>query len=138
MVYAVHKLEILFGYEDYKVQISHFDLFYNDTSRFQNNFMVAAGIPTGFDGQAHTGVPKDIGALKFYRKNWTPGSSTDFDEIPTRPCTRADFDWGEETDNSEALFFPTEKSIFDLENHWRDMICPIDVNDIYSSGNYDS
>ena len=100
--------------------------------------MVAAGIPVGPDGQAHTGIPEDIGALKFYRKTWSPGSSTDFYEIPTRPCTRADFDWGEDTDNSEALFFEAEKSIMDLENHWRDMICPFDVDEMYGSGNYDA
>ena len=57
VVYAVIKLQILFGHDDYKVQIRDFDEFYLETSRFQKNFMVAAGIPVGDDGQAHTGIP---------------------------------------------------------------------------------
>ena len=37
--------------------------------------MVAAGIPIGFDGKKSEKIPENIGALKFYRKTWTPGTN---------------------------------------------------------------
>ena len=113
---------------------------YAETDRFtySQGLAVAAGIPVGPDGQDHTGVPPEIGALKIYHKKWTPGGSTDFYEIKTRNCTREDFDWGDGSDNSKALFYPTKKAIKDLTNHWEDLICPEDPNEWYSSGNFDS
>ena len=50
LIYAVLKLQTLFGYHDYKVQMRDFDEYYSDTARFSENFMVAAGIPTGENG----------------------------------------------------------------------------------------
>ena len=78
LVYAVLKLQILFNYKDYKVQERNLDEYYKETDRFSNNFMVAAGIPTGLDGQKHEKVPENIAALKFYRKTWTSGSNIYF------------------------------------------------------------
>ena len=140
LIYAVIKLQILFGYEDYKVQSRDFGEYYKETDMFTHldGFAVAAGIPTGPYGQAHTGVPQNVGALKFYRKEYTPGSAIDFVEIPTRKCSRKDFNFGDGSDTSDALFYLTKKSVEDLENHWEDLLCPIDANDWYGSGNYDS
>ena len=105
---------------------------------YSDGFAVAAGIPYGEQGVWGEGVPADIGALKFYRKSWTPGSDTLFYEIPIRKCTREDFNFGDGSDTSKALFYPTEKSLADLKNHWNDMLCPVDVKDFYGNGNFDS
>ena len=78
LAYAVVKLQILYHYRDYKVQERTLDEYYKETDRFSNNFMVAAGISFGFDGQEHEKLPENIGALKYYRKTWTPGSSVNF------------------------------------------------------------
>ena len=63
LIYAVIKLQILFGYEDYKVQISEFNNFYKETETFTHldGFAVAAGIPTGFNGSAHEEIPPSVG-----------------------------------------------------------------------------
>ena len=80
LIYATIKLQILFGYEDYKVQISEYVNFYAETDRFTHldGFAVAAGIWTG-DGDV---LPLNVGQLKFYRKQWSAASNTiDFAEI---------------------------------------------------------
>ena len=63
LIYAVIKLHILFGYEDYKVQISEFGNFYKETDEFnhEHGFAVAAGIAGGFDGSAKEEVPPSVG-----------------------------------------------------------------------------
>ena len=89
------------------MQLREFDDYYLESERFTHDkgFAVAAGIPVGPDGQAHTGVPPNIGALKFYHKKWKPGGKTEFIEIATRNCTREDFNWGDGSDSSKALFY---------------------------------
>ena len=138
LIFAIIKLQILVGYQDYKVQFRRFEEYYEDTDKISHldGFAVAAGIQT-YEKGAHEGVPPNIGALKFYRKSYQSGSATQFEEIPTRKCTRKDFNFGDGEVTSDAPFYLTQKSLVDLENHWEDLICPIDVNDWYGSGTFD-
>ena len=32
----------------------------------------------------------------------------------------------------------TERSVGDLNSHWEELLCPVDMNDLYGNGNYDS
>ena len=76
--------------------------------------MIAAGI-TGFDGKQEA-LPPEIGAVKFYRKTWAENANIEFNEIPTRPCTYSDFDYGDER-NQEALFYETVETAGDLKSY---------------------
>ena len=129
-VYAVIKFQILFGYENYKVQTRLFEEEYVDTDRFTHldGFAVAAGIISGAYGQDYNSVPANVGAIKFYHKTWSPVNNINFEEIPTRKCERKDFNFGDGSDTSDALFYKTEMSIDGLQTHWENFLCPVDKN----------
>lgn len=97
--------------------------------------MIAAGI-TGYDGKQEA-LPPQIGAVKFYRKTWAENANIKFDEIPTRPCTDSDFDYGEDG-NKEALFFETVETAGDLESYGPQMRCLVNPDDISIHGNYNT
>ena len=100
--YGGFKLQILMGRDAYKVQVQDKDLVFSDTEKFGSDmgFNVAAAI-SGVDE-----VPPEIGAIKFYKKSWTPTEWITWKEIETRRCSLNDFDY-EEEDNTNATFFRT-------------------------------
>jgi len=68
----------------------------NVTFGFENSFTVAAAI-TFYDGSNVDVMDPEVGELKFYLKNWdstAENSSTKFDELKTRICTREDLNYG--------------------------------------------
>lgn len=74
--------------------------------------MVAAGMQGG-DFSGHIVIPEDIGALKFKKKIWSPGSELEWKELKTRQCKREDFNWGEDDENDDSpeyLFYKVGKS----------------------------
>ena len=105
VVYASLKLVTLFDYNDYKVQIRHFDDFYDMEERLtmEHGLMIAGGIA----GQPN--IPENIGAVNFYRKTYSPSTNLTFTKLETRACTKEDFDIGGKG-SKNATFFGTYKS----------------------------
>ena len=52
--------------------------------------------------------------MKFYRKEWSDEGWVRFLEIPSRPCTQADFDY-EDHHSPDAIFYETQRTIYYLE-----------------------
>ena len=82
IVYAGMKLDILFNFDDYKVQKRVSQYFYAEDEPFtaDQDFMVAAIMIDGATDQ-HVEIPANIGSLKFYRKQWADNVPLSFEKI---------------------------------------------------------
>ena len=108
-VYASLKLVRLFNYNDYKVQIRHFDDFFEVDERLtsEHGLMIAGGI------MGEPNIPENIGAINFYRKTYSPTTDLEFTKLETRACTIEDFNIdGKGSD--DATFYGTYKTKGDL------------------------
>ena len=110
LVYAGFKLQTLLDYKDYKVQQKVFDDYYNVEIPLtpDDGLMIAAAV-TRFEQ-----VPPDIGALNFYRKQYSPNTDLNITRLESRPCTRDDFNVN--GDNPDSKYFhATYKTAGELE-----------------------
>ena len=88
----------------------------NATFGLEDSFTVAAAL-TFYDGSNVDVTDPEIGELRFYLKSWDSTaevSSTQFTELKTRVCTRADLNYGK-GDSTESKFFPiSENNVSEL------------------------
>lgn len=71
-----------------------------------------------------------------YRKSYVPKSPITFTEIETRPCTPKDFIFNPKEENPEAIFYPTMRTLSDLEWFGDSFICIKNREDMFGFGNY--
>ena len=87
--------------------------------------MIAAAI-TDYDSNTEPVEDPEVGEIKIYQKLWDvadvdASEFVKFKEIPTRPCTEADF---AENNAETSLFFPNkETSKADMAIHWKKLKC---------------
>ena len=110
LVYAGFKLQTLLDYKDYKVQQKVFDDYFNVEIPLtpDDGLMIAAAV-TRFEQ-----IPPHIGALNFYRKQYSPNTDQNVTRLDSRPCTRDDFNVN--GDNPDSKYFhATYKTAGELE-----------------------
>ena len=75
LVYGVYKMTNLVTYSDYAIQMHTKEHFFNDTDAFgsEQEFWLAGGV-TAWDGSSLDITDPSIGQVKFYKKDWYPGS----------------------------------------------------------------
>ena len=142
VIFAAYKLVDHFGDKDYTILVHEKKLFFDESEEFSyygNNFMVAAAV-TSLDGSPEDITDPEIGAIKFYRKQWSAEIDFGFEEIETVPCKDTDyFGPSGKGDLQGAAFLPLRS-----QYHWHfdvygpKLLCPKDLNDVVVKGNYDT
>ena len=93
LAFALNQTVILSGRGDYQIlKKHHMNYFTSENLKFgrSDGFAIAAALIV--DGDYSTSIAREVGEVKFYRRFWDENSFEDFAELPSRLCTRDDFD----------------------------------------------
>ena len=103
-------------FDDTDVMLSSKKAHFDPDYVFSKNLMFSFAI-TAYDGNPDPIEDASIGVIKPYYKKWgldETVSEVQFEELPTRPCTKAEFHLNSETDPNSKFFKPHPNSERDL------------------------
>ena len=103
----------------------------SETLRPKDGLMIAAAVTRFAE------IPAEIGALNFYRKQFTPDTDLNITRLDSRPCTREDFNING-TNQDASYFFGTYKTAGELEYYLKEFRCLVNPEDVYINGNYET
>ena len=126
---------MLVGRDDFKIQRYVEEQIFEATEQFDYSQGFSVGARLSYDKPAKD-IPPEFGALRLYRKSYNASSPLTFTEIETRPCERKDFQFGPDDENPDAIFYPTIRTLADLEWFLEGAICIKNVEDVRSYGNF--
>ena len=120
--------------------LSHTDSFFDKDEVYSRGLNYAFGISDYGSSQEPIEDPS-YGVLLPYYKSWgglrEGVSGVDFEPLPTRECTEAEFHINNQTDPNSKFYAPFKSSVSDLEYYWKTLKC-IDVDEITVQGDYNS
>ena len=126
---------MLLGKVDFKIQRYVEEQIFEATEQFDYSQGFSVGARLTHEGPAKD-IPPELGALRLYRKYYNETSPLTFTEIETRPCETKDFLFGPNDENPEAIFYPTIRTLADLEWFAEGAICVKNLDDIFGYGNF--
>ena len=103
--------------------------------------MMIAAAMTSYDSETEPIEDPEVGEIKFYHKIWDvanfeSGTTIQFIEIPTRPCTEDDF---AENNSDSSLFYPIKNSSkADMSIHWKKLKCVNRDQELLLYGRFES
>ena len=142
LTYFVYKLNVIINFNDFDVQISDFEQYYDtdDVFSHENGLMIAGGF-VNYDGKKQRVEDPSIATIKFYQKSFNSTDPTmdgvKFKEIKTRFCELDDFD--QDGKNEKSKFYQTaDHSVSDIDTYGIGLKCPVNPSELSVQGKYDA
>ena len=126
--YGVMQSIKLVTFDETDVMVSQRDAYFDTNEVYSDNLMYAFGI-TAYDSNREPIEDPSIGQLKPYYKNWgiKESNGVDFEELPTRNCTEAEFHINGKSKSDSFFFKPHSNNAGDLSFYYKHLKC-LDVD----------
>ena len=125
--YGAMKSIELITYDETYIMVSQRDAYFNSSYVHESDKMQYAFGLSAYGSDRESIEDPSYGMLKPHYKSWGFDTDDFFEEIPTRPCTKAELHVGNETDPNSKFFKPSEVYKQDLNDYWKKLNC-LDVD----------
>ena len=115
----------LIEYDETDVMLSHRDAYFSSDFVWSKDLMYAFGI-SAYDNDPEPIEDPSYGVVKPYYKSWgliKDVRGVHWQEIPTRACSKAELNVGEQSDPDTRFFEPHKNSASDLSFYHKKLKC---------------